>query len=612
MRDRRAARRRVRWGLSGLTLLASLALADPAPARDGAPAPAPASWAVLQPGASPHPMDVFAPPDSAAPPSHQLPGPIVFGGDPDDRGRWRVYRESPGFAAAPSRRALPSITLDLVQNDGDLIPRTRGVRLGPDFDAHPHWAAWVGPGRAWQVADEPAWSRASLPFALVARNGNCIHHGVIGFAFNDAAISSIAYQITQEICRDLKFDLWGSAPARVDARADASRAADASAVVDAYRAEQTRRLPQRPLAALSRVRPDVDLARLSADVDPAHVGVEGVWFGGVHYRGPVATRHGAHPYADALPWPSYSLAKAAFAGASVMALTARVDPAVADRALGPVDRPGRAGGDSWRAVTIEHAIDMATGHYGTPRFMADEGGIGMITFFLAETAAARRKAAGNWTRRAAPGARFVYRTSDTFLAVRALDAWLARDADARARWGDDLFAGYVRHVLAPIGAGPEAGAVSLRAGVADPTRSALGGFGLWWTADDLVKLARLFHGDRGQVDGQTILDPQRLAAAMQRDPDDRGLVVDGDRDWRYNDGVWARRPAGADDRTVPYWSGYGGIVVVFLPGDVVYYRVADGGSFAWTSAAAALEPLGQPADAAPSDAGTADPPGADR
>ncbi len=50
------------------------------------------------------------------------------------------------------------------------------------------------------------------PFALVERNQNCVHNGEMTFVFSNTKspnVSRVRYQVTQETCLYLKFDLWG-------------------------------------------------------------------------------------------------------------------------------------------------------------------------------------------------------------------------------------------------------------------------------------------------------------------------------------------------------------------------------------------------------------------
>jgi hypothetical protein len=59
---------------------------------------------------------------------------------------------------------------------------------------------------------------------------------------------------------------------------------------------------------------------------------------------------------------------------------------------------------------------------------------------------------------------------------------------------------------------------------------------------------------------------------------------------RYNNGMWAgkvlAKPECAAAEWIPFMSGYGGISVVLMPNDTVYYVFSDGSQFKWAQAAA--------------------------
>ena len=96
-----------------------------------------------------------------------------------------------------------------MQVDGHLVPVERGIVAG-DGD----WWDWiVGPGRTWQDGDS-GWSRASVPFALIERNANCMHNGVLTFRYRgESEVSRVAYQVSHETCHYFQFDAWGTAAA---------------------------------------------------------------------------------------------------------------------------------------------------------------------------------------------------------------------------------------------------------------------------------------------------------------------------------------------------------------------------------------------------------------
>ena len=101
---------------------------------------------------------------------------------------------------------LPDLDLDFVQHGDRLIP----ARAGPIPSSHPYWEFVIGTGRVWREPGDRGYSRASIPFALVEINANCVHNGVLSFLYRaDGRISKAAYQVSSETCAYFKADLWG-------------------------------------------------------------------------------------------------------------------------------------------------------------------------------------------------------------------------------------------------------------------------------------------------------------------------------------------------------------------------------------------------------------------
>jgi len=187
----------------------------------------------------------------------------------------------------------------------------------------------------------------------------------------------------------------------------------------------------------------------------------------------------------------------------------------------------------------------------------------------------------NWPHSADPGTQWVYRTSDTFILTRALDNYLRIQEGADA----DLFEFVVEDVYKPLKMGP--GAFStLRTKDDNWQGQPLGGYGLWWIPDDLAKIANFLNVDGGAIGGEQILHPEVLAAALWRDPRDRG--VDRGRDAQYNNSFWADRYTEASGFDCEFWVpqmlGYSGIVVALFPNGTSYYYASDGREFTWDAA----------------------------
>jgi hypothetical protein len=213
--------------------------------------------------------------------------------------------------------------------------------------------------------------------------------------------------------------------------------------------------------------------------------------------------------------------------------------------------------------------------------MVDEEHWNTDPFWSEEYYAERIAAAFNWPHSAEPGTQWVYRTFDTFILTRALYNYLVSLEGADA----DIFEFAVDEVYRPLEKGPGVSS-TLRTRDNNWTGQPYGGYGMWWTPDDLAKLTDLLNVDNGAINGEQILHPGMLAASLQRDPDDRGLeIYPGGR---YNNAFWANSYDKSDGFDCEFWvaqmQGYSGIVVALMPNGTSYYYASDGRDFTWDAA----------------------------
>ena len=262
------------------------------------------------------------------------------------------------------------------------------------------------------------------------------------------------------------------------------------------------------------------------------------------------------------------------AGLALLAL-ARQTPALEQVALGDVlqDMP-----EHWAGVTLAQLLEMTSGHYEDAAYMADEAGEELLAFFLASEDDRKLAAALAITPR--QDAPWVYHSSDTFLAVRLMQAWL----------GEDLFGWLVRTVYAPMHLSDAArSAWRTREGFAQH----YGGYGSFWLASDVLHLASLLDAHaRGERDD--VLDVARTRAVLQRTEEAQGVLAAPGL--LYHRGFWALEVGPeqgfACAARIAFMSGFGGITVAMLPNGVVFYQFADGGEFLWLEAARELAELG--------------------
>jgi hypothetical protein len=559
---------RLKTVLLALALLALAGGADASERRD-------LTFEILSTGPFSAPVDyaAFAPGKSAA--SNRFEGRLVLEVDTGPAGyRERHINLFDRQPATERRKRLPPFDMAFVQDGADLIP-TLHEPAGP---ADTEWRLFVNAGRVWNEPGDRGWSRAAIPFSLQEYNANCTHNGVLTFLYRTGGrISKVAWQIVSETCFYYKFDGWGL----VDARYRRGMAPDRAAVIADHRRRVAARLPVRPIAALATDHPDLEVAKLAlkgpADGDPPTV--YGLVVDGVNYAGPCQTRMGDYPFCESVELPGYSTSKSLFAAVALMRLE-KLYPGVSKaRITDHVGHCARAGG--WDGVTFADALNMATGQY-VSRDESDENAPLIEAFFTAPNYTARlHYSCYIHPRRVEPGSFFKYHTTDTFVLGAAMSDFLrGKEGEGRDLYDDVV----LRPLWRPLALGPSLDA-TLR--TYDRYRQPLAGLGLEYHPDDIARLAVWLDGG-ALIDGRPALDQRMLAAALQRDPADRGLPA-GSPTSRYNLGFWARDigpllgcPAAV---WVPYMSGYGGISVVLLPHGVQYYYFSDGGGFDWTPAA---------------------------
>lgn len=526
---------------------------------------------------APLPMAEFTPPAGALPPRHAFEGRLVLEREAT-LGAMHALRDDYATAqrAPQILQHLPPFDFAFVTHGDVLIPAQRGL-IG---NRHPQWEYVLEPGRIWQESADGDYTRAALPFALVERNANCVHNGVLSFLFDgEGQVSRVAYQVSSETCAYLKIDLWGVLPARYRP----GRVPNRDALVAAYDREVAARLPVRPIAALAIDHPGADPAQFghAAEVSPANMTAFGFIIDGVHYAGGCDTRQGPYPFCDVLTLPSYSLAKSLAAGLGSMHLALRFPSLFEARIADYVPECRRAG--HWQDVSFGNLLDMASGHYDSTAYDEDESSAAMLDFFQAEDHMAKiRFACSHFPRRAAPGTRWVYHTSDTYLLGTALQAFVRRHLGKDRDFYTDVVAG---SLWAPLGLSP---VLQSTRRTRDLAAQPFTGWGLLLHRDDIARIGRLLGERRPAIGGAPLFDATALDQALQRDPAHPGLEAI-DASFRYAHGFWAHDVSPyigcATPTWVPYMAGFGGITVLLLPNDTVYYYFSDGGEFRWSRAA---------------------------
>ena len=206
------------------------------------------------------------------------------------------------------------------------------------------------------------------------------------------------------------------------------------------------RIPQKPIEFLAQDFEGASTAEFGSheEIDPADMTAYGFVIDGTHYVGGCDTRYGVYPYCDEMALPSYSTAKSVVGGLGLM--------------LMEVAYPGAAGAaisdyvpecaEGWDDVTIEHALDMTTGHFGSTDLHGDEDSSENSRFFAGDHDVKIDIACNEFPRKADPGVHLSYHTWDTYLAGVAMNGLLRSHNGPDADFFDDLL---VEKIWKPLG-----------------------------------------------------------------------------------------------------------------------------------------------------------------
>lgn len=523
-------------------------------------------------------MTAFAPPEDAKPPTLSFEGTLSFSSLPDSGG-FEVLRDNFNFVSMDlaGLSTVPDFTVSFVQDDARLIPKQRGLIRTSGSS----WDIIVQPGRVWREDSDGEYHRASLPFALQEVNANCTHNGVLSFLFNaEGETSNAAFQIASETCSYFQYDMWGLGSLDYQPQS----VADKAELMAADQQDLANRAPLKPFLALAEDHPALDMAAFGSpdDVSPEHMTRYGVIIDGVEYWAGCQTRYGNYPFCEEMVLPTYSLAKSIFAGLSLMRLET-LYPGASDTLI--ADYVPACDQAKWDGVTFQHTLDMATGHYNTTALEVDENDAVLDGFFLVDSHSEKiDRACSIYPKRDEPGETFVYHTTAHYVLGTAMQAYLREQEGAAADIYQNLLVDPIwsRLNLSPV--------LNTTRRTRDDVDQPFVGWGLSLIADDLVKLSQFIALDEGRVGDDQLVSKDAVKAALQRDPNNRGLSAEGTA-LGYKNGFWFwdvqdTLQCEAPER-IPFMSGFGGLSVVIMPNDVIYYYVSDNAEFRWARAVSA-------------------------
>ena len=533
----------------------------------------------------------FALPANAAPPSQVFEGTLMLS-DPESGGGAEILRDdfADDNASNSAWRHLPRFSFQFVQNGSYLIP----IRQDLVITGNAAWNYIVGPGRVWRESGDRGYMRASLPFALIERNQNCVHNGEMTFVFNRSKrpnISRVRYQVTQETCLYFKLNMWGQlaaiyAPGRV---------ADKEAIENVEAAEVAHRIPTKPFGALATDFPNsgIDITNFTRGFkSPADITTYGLLINGVNYVSGCQTRYGFYAFCDNMRLPSYSTAKSSFAGVAMMWLGQQYGSTV----YGQLIRnyvPQYVDGGDWTNVTFDNASDMATGNYISAGNQADEDSPQELAFLIAEPYSERiADAFKPFPHKAAPGTTWVYQSHATFILTQAMNSYLQQKQGG----GADIFNSIRDAVLKPLNMSQ--GSLSMLRTDNSASGKPFGSHGLFFIQDDIVKIGRFLNNSGGVIGKIQVLDPNRLQESLFRTANAATLGVPVPdtgtpavpNTFRYHNQFWAKHMTTAEfpqyrcNFWVSFMSGYGGNSILLLPNGTTYYIFSDGNEFIWYTA----------------------------
>lgn len=452
---------------------------------------------------------------------------------------------------------FPDFTLDLIIRDSKALPINQSVLSSNNI----YWDVQFGQGESW--LDDFGNTRSSLPFALVQKNQNCVHNGVMVFDFDyEGQVSNILYQIASETCPYFKFDAIGILKP--------DRTSNLEMDESLYK-----RLSNNSSIIIKSINKLDEKKNFGSpkEVKPEHLSVYGFFDGQDHNRSLCKTRSGNYPYCSEMLLPSFSLSKSLVASLS-LALLEREFPDVKNANI--QDYVPACKQKKWNEVKFVHALNMATGQYFNKKWYSEDWYLSDKGFSLNFRHKDRIKfACSIFSKKSPPGMKLSYHSSDTYILGVALNNFY------KTKKGDasDIY----RDLILPFWKELELSQATyeIRRSI-DNIRQPYMEYGMFLKSDDVVKLGAFLLSE------VELTQTGILADALQANSKRRGLVAI-DNILYYNNGFWAKKFKGSNlgctkDVWIPFMSGFGGITVALMPNKTLYYYFSDDQDFAWDRA----------------------------
>jgi hypothetical protein len=506
--------------------------------------------------------DYFMPIGSTAPARHALHGTLTVPA-------LQLSSAHNGCAGLPS--PSPAFSIEFLTHGEHLVPAIRTIIWSSDR----RFGIILSPGRIWSEPGNQGLSRASFPFAIVNPIDNGTLNGLATFVFDDARVSNLRAQITQETMAWARYDYWGQVPMTY---APAAIPHEARLRVD-FESEQRLEVAIKPWSTLPIAAPSPALDAFDGSAARDDVSVSGLVIDGVVYAKDCHTRSGPYPYCRHMRHGVFSVTKSLSAAVALLRLAAKYGDGVFDEKISDYVRV-TAAHDGWKDVTFADGLSMAVPigdigpHRDWPDPAPDENQPKMLAWLIKARTAQEKLDHGfsygryPWER----GEVVRYNTVVTFALAAAMDAYLERKEGPSAHLWDMV----ADEVYRPIGI---LHAPMMHSVEPDGNRGIpLLGFGLTPTIDDLAKLVTLLQA-RGQHHGTQLLSAAKIDEALRRTATGLSTRVSSRfGDQRYHLSFWSLpyRTALGCSVHVPYMLGYGGNIVALLPNGVSAFRFADG------------------------------------
>jgi hypothetical protein len=468
---------------------------------------------------------------------------------------------------------FPGFAVEFFTHEGYLLPTSRGTTHA--FGDSSYWRIILSPGTVWSEPGDRGMSRASFPFTLVSDLFNEAHNGLATFVYDEAQVSSLFLQVTQETAPWDKTDFWGDTTVEYRPHPLENRS-----VFEAQFAEEEQlQIPILPFSALSEYVDHALLEAFNGGIERKEISATGLIWNDTLYLQPCYTRYGDYPYRRYMRHGAFSLTKAMGASIALLRLAEKYGDEVFDLKVADYVSV-MAVHDGWESVTFADALNMATGvgDYTPERvepnvMQGDEEQPKFFSFLRAKSMQEKLDIAfsyGNYPW--GPGEVARYNSINTFVLSAAMDGFLKSKEGPDADIWEMVFA----EVYRPIGIFH---APIMRTLESDESPGLpFFGYGLYPNVDDVAKLSILLHNS-GRHQGRQLLHAERLAEAMFR-TEKTGLPTGESNEYgvlTYHLSFNGLPYRGEDGRLhrIPFSTGYGGNHWVLLPNAITTFRFTD-------------------------------------